>query len=305
MADKVVARAVAADIAAAELAATQWGVVTARDLLACGMSRDMIAARLAAARLRRLHRGVYAWGHAQLRREGRLLASVLACGAGAAASHHSAADHLGLLSTARQRIDVTVAGCGTRTKRRGIELHVVRRLDRSDVIEERGVPVTTVARTIVDLAADRPPRHAERALEQAYGRCLLAPGALEDALARAAGRRTGVLRGLIGREGPTTFTRSELEEAMLATSRAEGLPDPQTNAFVLGYEVDFLWSDKRLIVETDGFGAHRTKRAFERDRRRDVDLALAGYTVARFTHNQVMLERRDTGRRLRALYERQ
>ena len=265
----------------------------------------MIAARVRAGRLVRLHRGVYAWGHARLRREGLLMAAVLAVGEGAAASHHSAGAHWELLFTARERFDVTIAGRSARMRRARLDVHVVRRLDPADVTVHDGIPVTTVARTIVDLAADRRPRDAERALEQAYARRLLAPGDLEGAIERAAGRRTRVLRELIEREGPTTFTRNDLEEAMLAISRAVDLPDPEVNARVLTYEADFLWRDKRLIVETDGFGAHRSKRAFEHDRRRDVDLALAGYAVHRFTHDQVMREPEETGRRLRALHDAQ
>ena len=198
---------------------------------------------------------------------------------------------------------MTVEGGGTRAKRTGIELHTTRYLDPRDVTVERDIPTTTVARTIVDLAADRLPRHAERALERAHHQRLLRPGELEDALARAVGRPTRVLRALMARDGPTTFTRNDLEEAMLAISRAQDLPDPEVNARVLHYEADFLWREKRLIIETDGFAAHSSKRAFEHDHKRDVDLDLAGFNVRRFTHDQVMFEPVETGRRLKALYD--
>jgi Protein of unknown function (DUF559) len=267
------------------------------------MNRTQISRRVAAGRLRLLRRGVYAWGHDRLRREGILIAAVLACGRGAALSHHSAAAHWGLLQTARAAVDLTVEAKGGRARRRGIDLHVVRRLDARDVTVHEGLPVTTVARTLVDLAATGPTRQAERALDQAYVQRLLAPGALEDALGRANGRPTAVLRGLLQAQRPAMITRNEPEEAMLAISRNVGLPDPEVNADLHGYEVDFLWRDKSL--ETDGYGAHHTKRAFEHDRRRDIDLELHGYNVRRFTHDQVAYEPAETGRRLLLLYDAQ
>jgi very-short-patch-repair endonuclease len=301
--DRLAARVV--DRVAAKIAASQWGVITAQQLIACGMSRDMISTRLAAGRLRRLHRGVYAWGHDRLRPEGILIAAVLAAGPGAVLSHRSAAAHWALLETARAAIDVTVEAKGGRARRGGIDLHVVRRLDPRDMTIRDGIPITTPARTIVDLAASGPARQAERALEQAYVRRLLAPGALEDALSRANGRPTSGLRGLIAAQRPSTITRSELEEAFLAIVRRVGLPDPEVNEPLHGYEPDFLWRDQRLVIETDGYGTHSTRRSFEHDRKRDVELELHGYNVRRFTHDQVMYEPEETGRLLRLLYDAQ
>jgi very-short-patch-repair endonuclease len=269
------------------------------------MNRTMVSRRLAARRLRRLHRGVYAWGHDRLRLEGTLLAAAFACGPGAVLSHRTAADRWGMLPTARADVDVTVEGKGGRARRRRIYLYVVRRLDPRDITEHEGLPITTPARTIVDLAATRPPRQAERALEQAYVKRLLAPGALEDALGRANGRPTGVLRGLIADERPPTLTRSQLEEAFLAIVRSIGLPDPEVNEPLHGYEPDFLWREQRLVIETDGYGTHSTRRAFEHDRRRDIELALHGYSVHRFSHDQVVHDPEQTGRLLRLLYDAQ
>jgi very-short-patch-repair endonuclease len=290
---------------AAAVALGQWGVVTAQQLLDCGMNRTMMSRRVAAGRLLPVHRGVYAWGHDRLRPEGILVAAVLACGPGAVLSHRSAAAHLGLLATARAAVDVTVEAQGGRARRRGIDLHVVRRLDPRDMTVIDGLPVTTVARTVVDLAATRPARQAERALEQAYVQRLLAPGALEDALGRANGRPTGVLRELMATQRPSTITRSELEEAFLGIVRRKRLPDPEVNEALHGYEPDFLWRERRLVIETDGYGPHHTKRAFEHDRRRDIDLALHGYNVRRFTHDQIIHTPAETGRRLRLLYDAQ
>jgi very-short-patch-repair endonuclease len=293
------------DLRAAKVAASQWGVVGAGQLRRCGMSRSMVSRRLKEGRLLRLHRGVYAFGHDRLRPEGLLLAAVLACGDRAVLSHRAAADRWGLLPSARASIDVTVEGGGGRPRRPGIHVHVARHLDPRDVTVRDGIPLTTVARTLVDLAATCPARQAERALEQAYVQRLLAPGSIEEALARAHGRPTRPLRELLAKRRPVSITRNQLEEAFLAIARAAGLPDPEVNVPLHGYEADFLFRDRRLVIETDGFGAHGTKRAFEHDRERDVELALKGFDVHRFTHDQVILEPARTGERLRRLLERQ
>jgi very-short-patch-repair endonuclease len=165
-----------------------------------------------------------------------------------------------------------------------------------------GIPITTVARTLVDLCAVVPPRMIERALEQSYVLRLVKPGAIEEALERAAGRRTAALRSLLVAEtrGPT-LTRSELEEAFLALCRRGGLPDPEVNAHLHGYEVDFLWRKQRRVIEVDGYAFHSVRGAFERDRRKDVDLDLAGFPVTRFTYKQVLHEPEDTLRRAQSL----
>ena len=294
------------DIAIAELAGAQFGVVTRAQLAALGLGRGAIERRLLARRLVRLHRGVYAFGHTHLRREGHLLGALFACGLGAVLSHRSAGDWWAIWRSTRWSVEVTVESRGRRRRRPGIDLHCVRRLDPRDVTIHDGMPVTTVARTLVDLSTTMPPRVVERALEQAYVHRLLAPGAVEDALGRARGRRTGTLSALLCAEASTsTPTRNDLEEAFLAIVRRIGLPDPEVNTDLGAYSPDFLWRDKRLIIETDGYGAHGTKRAFERDRGRDIDLELAGWNVRRFTHDQVMCEPASTGDRLLRLYRAQ
>ena len=142
----------------------------------------------------------------------------------------------------------------------------------------------------------------ERALEQSHVLQLIPPGALEDTLQRAPGRKTQALRRLLTATKRTpTLTRSELEEAFLALCRRGGLPDPEVNARLHGYEVDFLWRKQRRVIEVDGYAFHSVKGAFERDRRKDVDLELAGFPVTRFTHDQVIYQPEDTLRRARQL----
>lgn len=291
------------DRAAARVAARQFGVITAKQLFDCGLSRDRVNQRVRSGQLQRLWRGVYAFGHRELKPEGRLIAAVLACGAGAVLSHRSAASHWELLATSRASVDVTVprhTGCTTRP---GIDLHCVRRLDPEDVTEANGIPTTTVARTLVDLCAVVPGRMVERALEQAYVRRVLAPGAIERALQRANGRKTAALRHLIARDhAASTITRSELEERFLEIVRRGGLPEPELNARLHGYEVDFLWREQRRVIEVDGYAFHSTRHATTRDRRKDDDLEAAGYRVTRFTADQILHDPHDAlGRTRRAL----
>jgi very-short-patch-repair endonuclease len=185
-------------------------------------------------------------------------------------------------------------------QRPGIHLHCVRRLDPEDVTIKDGIPITTVARTLIDLDAAVPDRQLERALEQAYIRRLLPSGALEDALERGRGRKTGALRRLMAAEHRTaTVTRSELEERFLALIRSSELPDPEVNVRLCGYEVDFLWRAQRRVIEVDGHAYHSTRQAASRDRRKDNDLEMAGFRVTRFTSDQVMHDPQDTLRRAR------
>ena len=157
-----------------------------------------------------------------------------------------------------------------------------------------------MARTLVDLNAVVPDRLLERALEQAYIRLLLQPGAIEDALKRANGRRTRTLRRLIAAENRTaTVTRSELEERFLTLVRAADLPDPEVNAWLCGYEVDFLWRAQQRVIEVDGHAYHSTRQATTRDRRKDDDLESAGYRVTRFTADQILHDPEDTLARTR------
>jgi very-short-patch-repair endonuclease len=283
------------DALIARVAARQHGVVTYEQLLASGLGPGAIKRRVAARRLQQLWRGVYAFGHQELRPEGRLTAAVLACGPGAVLSHRSAAALWELLPPWEGPVEVTVATKAGRQQRRGIRLHCCRRLDPKDLTTKNGIPITTPAKTLVDLNAVVRDRLLERAYEQAQVRRLLPPGAVEEALERAVGRRTRALRRLIAIERRTsTVTRSELEERFLALIRRGGLAEPEVNARLAGYEVDFLWRAERRVIEVDGFAYHSTREAASRDRRKDDDLEAAGFGVTRFTADQVLHDPEDT-----------
>ncbi|MEA2289197.1 MAG: hypothetical protein QOD55_1194 [Solirubrobacteraceae bacterium] len=285
----------------AALAARQHGVVARGQLRALGLKGTAIAHRVRAGRLHRVHRGVYAVGHPVLGAHGRWMAAVLACGPTAALSHASAAALWEIRASAGSKIDVTVRTAGGRD-RAGLRIHRTPSLSPDETTVLHGIPVTTPARTLLDLAATLPRRRLERALDQADVLRLL-DGQSLDAVVRAHAGRAGTARltTTLDRHHPgTTLTRSELEERMLALCRAGALPRPAVNAHVDGLEVDFLFPGHRLAVETDGWRYHRTRTAFERDRHRDATLARAGYRVLRFTHRQLDEEPRTVAETLAA-----
>src|SRR4051794_20050818 len=272
----------------AALAARQHGVITARQLAALGLAQQTLSDHVREGRLHRLHRGVYAVGHTVLTTRGHWMAAVLAAGPGAALSHASAAALWDLRRSAATVVDVSVPNRAGRMKRRGLRIHRPRTLRLTEVTSHQGIPVTTPARTILDLAGTLQPHRLERLLDQAEILELTDYPAL-DAIARAhAGHR--VRRILAEYEAGATLKRSDLERLFLAICDTHGLPAPQVNHPVAGEEVDFLFAEQRLIVETDSWRFHKTRQAFERDRRRDATHLRAGYRTLRLTDRQ--LERR-------------
>ena len=213
--------------ALAELAGRQWGVRRCAQLRALGIGRARrCSCGRTAGRLHRVHRGVYAVGHRMLRPEGHRLAAVLACGPGAVLSHRSAAAHWGLLATSQQRIDVTAPR--GRHGVPGIRLHTSRSLDAQDTTSHEGIPITTVHRTLLDLAATVRDDQLERALAQAMYLQLYDQRAIDDVIARSNGHRgTSVLKEATRQE--PQITKSMWEIRMLGSSAAPNLPEPICN----------------------------------------------------------------------------
>jgi len=273
----------------AALAERQHGVVARRQLLAAGLSIRTIERRIESRRLWIVHRGVYASGHAKLSLRGGWMAAVLAYGEGALLSHRSAAALWGLMRP-RGSADVT-AGHGTgRHGRRGIAVHVAR-LGEADRAVVEGIPATTVARTLFDLAEAVDEVRLERALEEADRLGLLELRQLREVCDRSPGRRAlRPVRRLIDAAREPERVRSPLEQRFADFCRACGLPPPVTNVEILGSEVDAFWPAQRVIVEVDGFGFHRHRAAFERDRARDAARQAAGYRVVRLTHRRLQRE---------------
>jgi very-short-patch-repair endonuclease len=264
----------------ATLAARQYGVVTRPQLAALGLGPGAIDHRLGTGRLYRLHRGVYAVGHVAPRREARWLAAVLACGDGALLSHRSAAALWGMRAAEGPHPDVTVPH-GRRCALPAIAVHHCR-LVAADRASHSRVPVTTPARTLVDLAFVLSADELARTLREAQFLRIFNLAETRDALER---RPSRALRALLD---DLAVTQSALEDRLLAVCDRYGIPRPLTQQVVVGRRVDFLWAHERVIVETDGWQAHGTATAFQSDRASTNALLLAGYVVLRFTHADVM-----------------
>jgi hypothetical protein len=218
------------------------------------------------------------------------MAAVLACGPGAALGYTSAAALLGLRRSDYGPIDVVVPVAGGR-RRPGIRIHRHPALAAEEVTTHHVIPVTTAARTILDLAATASRRGLEHALDRAELLELTDYPAV-DALARARPRHRGsarLRRMLREHEAGTARTRTDLEGAFLALCEQHGLPRPLVNEPLCGITVDFVFRDARVAVETHSWAWHRGRAAFERDRERDAVLATAGYRTFRFTDRQVEL----------------
>jgi very-short-patch-repair endonuclease len=258
----------------ARIASGQHGVVTRAQLVACEVSTSAISDRVAADRLHRIHRGVYAVGHQRLSDQGRWMAAVLACGEGAVLSHLSAAELWGIRRRVRRLsgpggrgkqdpVHVSVPSTAGKRRQDGIVLHRSSTLIARHCTRRDGIPVTTPGRTLADL------------------RPILSPAQFAAAL-----REAEFLRLRIDAQFDSDDARTDLEQLMLAICRRHRLPPPEVNVKVDNYEVDFLWRQQRLIVEVDGWESHRTRSAFEEDRARDTRLAVLGYQIVRVTWRQ-------------------
>jgi very-short-patch-repair endonuclease len=235
------------------------------------------------------HRGVYTFGHRQLSPRGRAVAGLHVVGTDGVLSDVTA----GALASITPWVDevhVTVARRAPRS-RPGLRIHSVAAWQPGDVRIVAGLPVTSPLRTLLDLAAGRPFAVFERALAEAQVLGLLkGPHGLEELRARSRGR-PGAAAVAAALDGTGALpTRSRLERMLLRIVAAAGLPRPITNTRVHGFEVDAYWPDERVVVECDGFAPHGHRRAFERDRARDAQLAALGYVVVRFTARQLERE---------------
>jgi hypothetical protein len=242
-------------------------------LAAVGVTPAMVKARVARGSLTRLHRGVYVVGQPKLSREGEWLAAVLATEG--ALSHHSCGLAHGISRFREPRATVTTT---CRARPEGVRVHTVRRLDRRELTSHLGIPVTTVHRLLVDLADELTPHQLANVIHQAAFRGRFVEPAVRDAMARANGRHhLHVLdRAIALHRMGSAGTRSGAEDAFLAQVAVE----PLVNMELLGFEVDFRWPDRRLIVEVDG--GHHALRA-DADDARDGVLADAGWTVLRYS----------------------
>jgi hypothetical protein len=248
----------AKDPTIAALAGAQHGVVARVQLLERGLSKEDVDRRLRARRLHRVHQGVYAVGHRVLTLEGRWMAAVLAAGAGAVLSHGTAAAAWDLRPVGAGAIHVTIPSRSGRERRAGIRIHRTVLMSSEDVTVHRGIPITTPARTLIDLAKTLTGRPLEHAIDLADQRGLVDFDALRESAVPS-------LKAVLSRYCAAP-TRSELEERFLTLCDDHGIARPETNTRIEGIEVDFVWRDERLIVEVDGYAYHRSPATFETDR---------------------------------------
>ena len=283
------------DRAISALAAGQHLVFSLEQLRAFGITAASVRARAATGRLHRQYRGVYSLVPPQLlTREGRWMAAVLACGAGAVLSHQSAAALHGLRPYGGVKIDVTVPTRSTR-RQPGVRVHRSTTLTPADVTVVNNIPCTSVARTSLDLAEVIDRRQLERAFDEAEIIEVFGLRPLEDQLRRNPTRPGArVVRAVLDEHYiGTTATRSELEERFLRLVREAGLPQPEVNAWVVlpdggpAIRGDFVWREERIIVETDGHKTHGTRQSFENDRRRDQRASAARWRPVRTTWRQL------------------
>jgi very-short-patch-repair endonuclease len=287
--------------AIARLAEQQYGVVARAQLMALGLGADAIDHRLQRKRLHPLYRAVYAVGQRQLRREAGWMAAVLAYGPGTVLSHRAGGAHWQLVRPAGP-CEVTIAT--PRRSRPGVRVHRAQ-LPADEVTVHEGIPITTVPRTLFDLATVLPERQLERAINEAEVLHLWDELSLDRLLHRYPRRKgnKAIRAALQQRRRGSSATKSDLEEMFLALIDAAGVPRPEINALVEGFEVDAVWRDVRLVVELDGRDTHGTAAAFERDRERDRALQVAGWRPIRITYRQMRDAPRaviDDVRRLRA-----
>jgi very-short-patch-repair endonuclease len=261
--------------------------VSYAQLLGCGLTSHAIEHRAATGRLHRVHRGVYAVGHASLPPLGPEVAALLALGPAAVLSHRSAAVVWELLPPRTGPVEVTVVDA-RRASRRGIVVHSTAALPPRDRTRRKDLPLTSAVRTLIDIAHSP---ELEPALSHALLKRLVRPDELLE-------RGGPAIRALL--EGGPTPSRSELERRLLALVGAAGLPRPETNVWIGRWEVDALWRTQRLVAEVDGYAFHASRAQFERDRARDADLQAAGYRVIRLTWRQVTGERERIAARLAA-----
>jgi very-short-patch-repair endonuclease len=274
-----------------------------------GLDEELARKRMAVGRFHRIHQGVYAVGHSLLGEKGHLMAAVLACGPGAVLSHRSAAFLHDILDDSRDRVDVIAPNRRGRAPK-GIAAHRDGTLTSADRVVIDEIPCTSLARTLLDIAATESYPTLRFAVTQAEVERVFDLTDVQELLKRSKGRR-GVarLRLAIAHHDPREQeARLELEKKILRLCRRAELPPPEVNAHLLVGGVslmpDFIWRDAGLIVEADSRRVHGTVTAFEQDRLRDQRLAAAGWTVIRCTWHQVTDEPERLTQTIRALLSR-
>jgi very-short-patch-repair endonuclease len=274
------------------IAELQRGRVARRQLLAGGISKPAIGRMISRGLLHPEHVGVYAVAHRAPVSFGRETAALLACGDRACLSHTSAAAVWGILEPEGGPVEATIVASNSGRRRSGIEVHHSRDLVAGDLCTHDGLPLTSPARTLLDLAGRLDKRSLERVLDEALMvRKVASRSRILDILGRANGHAgASMLRALMARRNNSSITHSQAERRCLELIREAGLPEPETQVRIAGYTVDLIWPDHRVVFEIDGYTFHTSRFAFDRDRRKDAALKSAGYDPNRLSRDQVMFE---------------
>jgi very-short-patch-repair endonuclease len=288
----------------ADLAGQQYGVVGRWQLVELGFGDEAIKLRLRAGRLHPLHRDAYAVGHRVINKRGRWLAAVLAMGPGAMLSHGSAAALWGLTKDQRKVHVTAPGGRQERPGRSGIQVHRCKFL-REERTLRAGIPVSTVARTLFDVAERSRPYELKNAWDEADRLHLLRVPEVAAVYERGRGRRarTKIRPLLLAEQRYVEDSASPLEDRFAEFVVAQRLPPPQVNVLVGKDVVDALWPAARLIVELDSWEFHAHRAAFEKDRDRDTEHLLAGYRTIRVTHRKLSEEPERLAAQIRALLD--
>jgi len=294
-----------------ELAERQHGMIARWQCIRIGLTNGQVNRRIENERFVPVRRGVYSLGHRPVGNYGKWMSAVLSCGPDAVLSHRSAAALWGILKW-NGPVEVISPYSGKRRQERLDPTHLtppaVRRPSTwrydTDCTEVNGIPVTSIARTFIDLAAVLDEDRLSVALNEATRRELVNINEMRAAVASARGRKgIGNLRKLLAKWHPeAVLTRSELENRFLDFLRRYGFPKPAVNQNVAGYEVDFYWEMVELIVELDGREFHDTDRGFEVDRDRSAQLELSGRRVLRLTWSMIVHDPHHTAAKLRAYF---
>lgn len=288
------------------LAGRQHGVVSIRQLeQRLEFSHQAVERAVAAGRLHRIYRGVYAVGHTDLSPQGECLAAALAVGPGALLSYYSAGWLWGIWQGSPKPIHVTAFVPRHHPAPKGITRHRARNLVDVDRAMVEGIPVTSVARTLLDLAWKLNGDQLRRALARAEDLGLLDLDELHAVIERNRGHHGAKrLRHALAIYEPPAYSRSEFERRFVAHLVDSGLPRPSTGWNEIGLELDVYWPERRFGIELDTYETHGTRDAFERDHDRDLALTLAGIETIRISERQFRREPDQLATRVATLLER-
>ena len=275
-------RTPSAKVRVAELAERQWGVVSRRQLEEVGVSKAAFVRWMETGRLHRVHPGVYAVGHPGLGMEGKLAAALFYAGKGAALCNLTAASWMAVWRGMPEQIHVCVRG-----RKRSLDTVQVHQEKKFKRVWHNGLPVTQPAQTLLDIADEVGFRELRRAVSEAEYLKLVTLEEVEAVLGRGKPGSTKLRAALESHRPQLAKTKSVLEEKFVLLCEDHSLTPPDVNVGVEGFEVDAVWRDRKVVVELDGLAAHGTAARIERDRRRDLALRAAGYTVIRYTWKQI------------------